>query len=126
MLEVVIGAFVLSVVLFAVGGVWIQHQRAYLQARDRMVADFLLQSEMERVVAGGYGNLPTLAAEPPSVVEVTRLTAGGTSISRYQTAITTSSNTDDSLRKAVVTVVYPDPGGDPVTISAETDLFWSQ
>lgn len=126
LLEVIVGAFVLSMVLTAVGAVWIQHQRSYLQARDRMVADFLLQNELERVVAGGYRNLPSLTAEPPSTIDVQRQTAGGLSTARYRTTIAMASNGEGSIRKAVVTVEYPDRGGAPVSVSAETDLFWSQ
>ena len=126
LLEVIIGGFMLSVVLLGVSSVWVQHQLAYRQARNRMVADFLLQSEMERVVAGGYSSLPALAAEAPSTVEVKRKTIGGLSVTSYQSSITMSSNPSGSIRKAVVEVNYPGVGGEPVTLSAETDLFWSQ
>jgi Tfp pilus assembly protein PilV len=126
LLEVIIGGFVLSVVLFGVSSVWVQHQLAYRQARNRMVADFLLQSEMERVVAGGYSSLPALAAEAPSNVEVKRKTVSGLSVTSYQSSVSMTSNPSGSIRKAVVTVNYLGVGGEPVTLSAETDLFWSQ
>jgi prepilin-type N-terminal cleavage/methylation domain-containing protein len=126
LLEVLIGAFVLSVVLLGVGSVWLQHQRAYLKTRDRMICDFLLQSEMERVVAGGYSSLPGIAAEPAEVVTVRRRTPAGISLAEYRTDVSMTENSEGSLRKALVTVSYDEPGGETVEISAETDLFWSQ
>lgn len=126
LLEVLVGAFLLSMVVLGVSSVWIQHQRAYRQTRDRMVADFLLQREMERVVAGGFSGLPDIADEAPNIIEIKRGTPGGVSTVVYETDVSMSSNVDESIRKAVVEVKFPDRGGAPVTISAETDLFWSQ
>jgi type II secretory pathway pseudopilin PulG len=126
LLETLVGGVVLSVVLLGVSSVWVQHQRAFRQARNRMIADFLLQSEMEQVVAAGFYGLPDLAAAPPSIVDVKRQSASGLSTTKYETDVAFIPNTDDSLRKAVVTVSYPDKGGQTATLSAETDLFWTQ
>lgn len=126
LLEVIIGAIILTTVCFAVGAIWVQHQRAYLQTRNRLAADFLLQNEMEKIIAGGFVTLEILAAEPPSTIEVSRVADGVESVMTYQSEITMMSNSNDSLRKAVVAISFSEQGEEPVTISAETDIFYAQ
>lgn len=126
LLEVIIGAFIVTSVFSGVAALWMLHQRVMHQSRNRLIANFVLQSEMERVLAGGFYTVDDRAAEPPQVYTIVRTFRGTTQQVDFTTDIDFDTTPDLAVRKVWATVSFEEQNRGVQTITMESDVFWSQ
>lgn len=126
LLETLMGLLILSTMMVGVTSLWINHQRIFRQSRNHLIAQYVLQSEMERCVGSGYHELDDLVGEPPQVYTVTRKFKGSSQISTFETDLELTSNAEESLRKVRATVIYDQPQVGQKQLKMETDVFWTQ
>lgn len=127
LLEVVLGGLIVSTALAGMAMLWMTHQRVLRQSRDRLMANFILQAEMERCLAQGFHAIPAIAAEDPQEIVTERSfgTSSGTATSTtaFTTDVDFENNTSESLRRVWVNVTYEDPRKGRQILELETLVF---
>ncbi|MFA5507394.1 MAG: hypothetical protein WC314_22680 [Vulcanimicrobiota bacterium] len=127
LLEVILGGLIMGAALTGMATLWMTHQRVLRESRDRLMATFILQSEMERCLAQGFHSIPAVAAEDPQEV-VTERTFGttrgtNTTTTSFLTDVFFENNGDETMRRVWVTVTYEDSRHGLRTLELETFVF---
>ncbi len=125
LLEVIVGAFILVTVLMGVAMLWQTHQRSFHMSRNRLIANYILQAEMERVLAGGFYGIPDRADAEPQEFQVRRMVNGTPQASTFTTEVAYETSTVSTMRKVLVTVSFEEQNRGLQTLTFESDVFWS-
>ena len=108
LIEVVIGIFILLVVLVSVAAVFSLQERAFHKYRDNNMVEHVARSEMERLLAFGFSEIPDQLSSFPRTVMVERLTNGNSSFANYIVNAEFTPRPDDDTAEVVVVVRHQD------------------